>query len=325
MSKRGAPDDYYSQQPYKRRAPASVSSPVQAAPTKPPVLPDPLPQLPGIASHLTEAPFIHKSAGKFSRSSSVNDLSYERLEFLGDAYLELFASTLIFHRFSYLPAGRMSQLRELLVKNETLAEYSRAYGFDKRIEVDSMRHMEEAANKGNKGINKVLGDVFEAYVAAVVISDKQHGYTTAEEWAAALWEPRVAAWEKANARSAHGPPARDTNGDPRTTYNQDAKQELNKLLIWSGKEVRIKYEPSRPMIELKGDQIGQNQHFVGAYLTGYDVEKKLIGHGEGRSRQEAGNWAAIDAMHGEGKDFVAECAQKSVELREQKRRQEAAA
>ncbi|CZT21412.1 uncharacterized protein RCC_07275 [Ramularia collo-cygni] len=320
MSKRAAPDDYHYQTPHKKR---NITSSQTNAPTLPntPVLPNPLPPLPKVAPHLAAAPFIHKSCAKYSQSSAVQDLSYERLEFVGDAYIELFASTLIFDRYPHLNAGRMSQLRESLVKNETLAEYSRAYGFDTRIEVDSFRHMEAAAtsSKGNKGLNKVFADVFEAYLAAVVLSDKENGYTAAEKWAVSLWAPRVAAWEKDNANLLNATPANKVEVDPRTVYNPEAKQELNKRLTWSGKEVRITYEPWRDMIELKGDKIGQCQHFIAVYLTGYGVEKKLLGKGEGKSRAEAGQWAAIDAMHGEMKAFVAECAQKCAEIKEKRR------
>lgn len=314
MSKRSFPDDFVHQAAGKRRPP----------PTNFPTLPDPLPDLPVLAPHLTNAPFIHKSAAKYSRSSSIKDISYERLEFVGDAYIELYASTLIFDRLPYLHTGQMSQLRESLVKNETLAEYSRAYGFDKRIEVDSLKQMEAGASKANKGLKKVFGDVFEAYVAAVVISDKEDGYATAENWCRSLWEPRIKAWEKANADTAHGPQTPPIGGqprDPRHVFNPDAKQELARRLTWSGKEVRFKYEPWKPMVELKGDQIGQSQHFIAVYLTGYGFEKKLLGRGEGKSRGEAGQWAAVDAIHGDSKEFVAECAQKCIELKEKRKQQ----
>lgn len=287
------------------------------------MLPDPLPRLPELTPELSAGPFIHKSSATYSRVSAAKDVSYERLEFLGDAYIELFASTLIFHRCSTLPAGQMSQLRELLVKNETLAEFSRAYAFNKRIEVDSMKHMEAVASKGNKGLNKVLGDVFEAYLAAVVLSDKKSGFETAEKWALALWEPRITAWEKANNASAYQTATVDGEVQaPRKFFNPDAKQELSRQLIWSAKEVRITYEPWKDKIELKGAQIGQTRHFIAAYLTGYGFEKKLIGKGEGKNRGEAGQWAATDAMYGEMKDFVAERARECVEIKEKRKQQE---
>ncbi|EMF12335.1 Ribonuclease_3-domain-containing protein, partial [Sphaerulina musiva SO2202] len=123
-----------------------------------------------------------------------SDLTYERLEFLGDAYIELFASRLIYESYSHLPAGRMSQVRELLVKNETLAELSRRYGFDQNIAVGAEigELLRDSRGRGNKGYNKIVGDVFEAYVAAVVLSDFEgRGFEKAEGWCRDLWEAKL--------------------------------------------------------------------------------------------------------------------------------------
>ncbi|TKX25934.1 ribonuclease III domain-containing protein [Elsinoe australis] len=183
------------------------------------IYPFTLPPLPPIhPGPYTDAPFIHRSATPTDRvtgasllpnglptssSSSgphphqIQETNYERLEFLGDAYLELFATTLIFSRFPHLTSGRQSQLRESLVNNETLMRFSRAYGFDNRLQAQGFEGQafgkERAARgntlKGNKGLNKVLADVFEAYVAAVVLSDEHRGYERAQGWCWGLWTP----------------------------------------------------------------------------------------------------------------------------------------
>lgn len=102
-------------------------------------VPTGLPPLPEIKdSSLAEGPFKHKSTTNYDRTVA-KGITYERLEFIGDAYIELIATRLIDDRCDSLPAGRLSQLRELLVKNETLAEFSRAYAFDKRVEVPPIR------------------------------------------------------------------------------------------------------------------------------------------------------------------------------------------
>ena len=149
-----------------------------------------LPPLPPITNPAYQtAPFKHKSTVPSSHLTPAEpEVTYERLEFLGDAYIEVIASRLLFARFGYLSVGRQSQLRELVVKNETLAEYSRLYGLDKRVSVEGMEWMIGGGKlKGNKGFNKVLGDVFEAYVAAVVLSDPEHGFAVAEKWLTSLW------------------------------------------------------------------------------------------------------------------------------------------
>ena len=78
------------------------------------------------------------------------------------------------------------------------------------------------------------------------------------------------------------------------------------------------YERYKDTVELKGDQLGQNRHFIALYLTGYGYDKKLLGKGEGKNKVEAGNWAATEAMHGECKGLVEECEENLRVLREQK-------
>ncbi|KAK3053753.1 hypothetical protein LTR09_005033 [Extremus antarcticus] len=270
-----------------------------------------LPPLPPVTNpELTTAIFTHRSTVSYSRTttSSTPALTYDRLEFLGDAYIELIATRLIYARFPYLPVGRQSQLRELVVKNETLAEYSRAYGFDKRVEVGALdRMVEEGKQRGNKGFNKVLGDLFEAYVAAVVLSDAEEGFAVVEKWLTGLWAGKL---EEAVRGEVPGTKLRHEEGevDMSKVYDPAAKAELQRRVM--GKEVKLSYEADRPFLELKGDQLGQNRHFVALYLTGYGYERKLLGKGEGRNKVEAGSWAATEAMYGETKELVEECAEK---------------
>lgn len=290
-------------------------------------IPTGLPDLPPVKEgNLSTAPFIHKSTQ--DRTRSTEDLSYERLEFLGDAYIELIASRLIFERFYNLTAGQQSQLRELLVKNETLAEYSRAYGFEERIESQSIGAMREngekwAEKKGkaNKGFSKVLGDVFEAYVAAVILSHGQDGFAVAEKWLTQLWATKLVEAAKDFKGSAYNPRLILEHGNganPLEIYDPTAKMELQRRIM-GGKDTKLEYLPYRNQIELKGDQLGQNKHFIAVYLTGYGYEKKLLGQGEGKNKVEAGNWAATQAMHGESKKLVDDCAEKLKITREERK------
>lgn len=286
-----------------------------------------LPELPSIKDGpLTSAPFKHKSTVSYNRTSSSTDITYERLEFIGDAYIELIASRLIFERFVQLPAGQQSQLRELLVKNETLAEYSRAYGFDKRVNAAAMEQMlEDGKHKGNKGFNKVLGDVFEAYLAAVVLSDMDDGFAVAEKWLTALWAPKLVESMMKNQRHTSKSGSSVTHTDstnPLTIYNPTAKQDLQKRIL--GSDTKLLYDKYKDTVELKGDQLGQNKHFIALYLTGYGYEKKLLGKGEGKNKVEAGNWAANEAMFGECKGIVDQCEKKLLAAKDEKRLQKEA-
>jgi ribonuclease-3 len=285
-----------------------------------------LPPLPEITDpNLVESPFRHKSYDHgYDRSSTRSDITYERLEFLGDAYLELFASRLIYHHFPTLQAGSQSQVRELLVKNETLSEYARLYGFPDKVKVADIETMlRDAKDRGNKGLNKILGDVFEAYIAAIVLSDPEHGFARAEAWLTALWAPKLV--ETAASQKYSNPSlllqSTDTS-DPRTTYSPTAKADLQRKV--QAYDAKLTYAPYKPSIELKGDLLGQNKHFIAVYLTGWGHEKKLLGKGDGKNKVEAGNWAAIEAMYGETKAIVDECEKKLVAMKERKRKEKEA-
>ncbi|KAL2351822.1 ribonuclease III domain-containing protein [Cryomyces antarcticus] len=140
---------------------------------------EPLPPLPPISDpHYAQAPFNHSSTAHLDRSSAVNDLSYERLEFLGDAYVEIMATRIIFSRYPHLPAGRQAQLRELVVKNVTLAQLAQGYDFGKRVRISN----QEIESAGENAWTKILADVFEAYVAALVLSSPADGFETVEAW-----------------------------------------------------------------------------------------------------------------------------------------------
>ncbi|KAK5732572.1 hypothetical protein LTR17_010387 [Elasticomyces elasticus] len=303
--------------------------PTETFPPIPPytpfTVPASLPPLPEITDPaLAAAPFRHKSTSTtYNRStttSSSSDTTYEKLEFLGDAQLELLASRLLYTHFPNLTAGQLSQLRELLVKNETLAEYARAYGFDKRVQVAEMERMMAVASEkngpGNKGFNKVMGDVFEAYVAGVVLSNGEEGWGVCEKWMTALWAPKLV---EAAGRERYWTPGLavlhdDGKGvDQSKIYNPAAKGEIQKKLL-GGPGTKLDYEKVGESIELKGDQLGQNRHFIGVYLTGYGYTKKLLGKGEGKNKVEAGNWAAQEAMY-------EECSKQMEAIKEQRRKE----
>ncbi|KAK3638451.1 hypothetical protein LTR56_013091 [Elasticomyces elasticus] len=315
---------------------SQLPPPTQTFPPIPPytpfTVPASLPPLPEITDPaLAAAPFTHKSTSStYNRStttSSASETTYEKLEFLGDAQLELLASRLLYSHFPNLTAGQLSQLRELLVKNETLAEYARAYGFDKRVQVAEMERMMAVASEkngpGNKGFNKVMGDVFEAYVAGVVLSNGEEGWNICEKWMTALWAPKLV---EAAGRERYWTPGLAVlhddgkDVDQSKIYNPAAKGELQKKLL-GGSGVKLDYEKVRESVELKGDQLGQNRHFIGVYLTGYGYTKKLLGTGEGKNKVEAGNWAAQEAMYGENKSIVDECSKQMEAIKEQRRKE----
>lgn len=151
------------------------------SPWKTSQIPEKLPPLPKVLDKtLEESAFIHQHVAN-ARSS---DLSYERLEWVGDAYIYQFSTIIISKTFPSLLPGKCSQLREKCVKNVTLAGYAKDYGFEKRL-VLPQHFIDNSHKKEEK--TKILGDVFEAYVAAVILSDPVDGLKRAANWLHILW------------------------------------------------------------------------------------------------------------------------------------------
>jgi ribonuclease-3 len=226
---------------------------------------------------------------------ATNTNTYEPLEFLGDAYLELIATRLIHERFPQHTVGQKAGLRELLIRNDTLATYSREYAFGDRVKVAGC----ERADTNSKAWIKILADVFEAYVACVILSDDQNGFNIAEKWLWELWEPRVRDWRE--------------KGDGKATGDQehassDVKSMLQKYVVAKG--VKLEYLEERPMEHIKDGN--RTTFFMGVYLTGWGYTKVRLGSGSGRSKQIAGAEAAKDAFV-TGGTIVSACHQKKVD------------
>ncbi|MCH8568280.1 MAG: ribonuclease III [Balneolales bacterium] len=88
--------------------------------------------------------------------------SYEQLEFLGDAVLDLIVTEILFELFPDQNEGFMTKLRSKLVKEDTLASLSRELGLTDYIEVGT-----RVKGQGIELKNSVLCDIFEAIVGAV--------------------------------------------------------------------------------------------------------------------------------------------------------------
>ncbi|KAL8987068.1 MAG: hypothetical protein Q9177_003695 [Variospora cf. flavescens] len=235
-----------------------------------------LPALPVIQDlSIAEAPFTHQGVLKAAASGPRGrSLNYERLEFLGDAYLELIASRVILPRFPQFDPGKLSQTRQLLVCNETLADFSHRYDFHKRahLPVDIRRKQDVR----DKAWIKVMGDIFEAYVAALIISDPENGFTTAEKWLAELWAPLL------------------QTGINVEVVDTSAKELLSTKIMTTG--TRIRYHDAAPPEKSKTIK-GQSIFHVKIYYTGLGFEDVCIGGGKGSNKAEAGHNAARNAMN----------------------------
>jgi ribonuclease III len=130
-------------------------------------LPDPLPALPEISEPQTfEAVFSHTSSLTFSGTTHTRPQSNERLEFLGDSYVNFCVAAILYRTFPDMSPGDMTTLRASIVSNTNLCRWGKAYKFQDQLRVgSSMQYLNLAERE------KQIADCFEAYVGGVIISN----------------------------------------------------------------------------------------------------------------------------------------------------------
>lgn len=231
-----------------------------------------LPELPPIDTRFERPVFTHRSEG-LQNPDDPTMVNYERLEFLGDAQLEHIASLVIFERYNSAAPGKMSTIRESLLRNQVLCDFARKYGFDKKLIIN-----QGVETISKETLVKIHGDIFEAYVAAVILSnaDYHEGFRIVRKWLTALWEPMLA---------KYGMPGS-------VASNVKSKEELARAVLVKG--VRLNYIDERPPVAFKSR--GITTYFIGVYLNGWGYDNQHLGSGQGISKIEAGQEAAKAAM-----------------------------
>lgn len=105
----------------------------------------------------------HRSKLADEESEYHNDSdSYEQLEFLGDAVLDLIVTEILFDSFPDENEGFMTRIRAKIVKGDSLARLSRHLNLGDLIEVGN-----RVKGQGIEYSNSVLADIFEAVVGAL--------------------------------------------------------------------------------------------------------------------------------------------------------------
>ena len=102
-----------------------------------------------------------------THSSFANEQSRahnERLEFLGDAVLELVVSAELYQRFPDVAEGMLTKLRSRLVSLPSLAEVAKALELDRYLYLGKGEE-----NQGGRRRDSLLADAFEALLGAVFL------------------------------------------------------------------------------------------------------------------------------------------------------------
>lgn len=111
---------------------------------------------------LLDVALTHRSFINESSEPGLQD--NERLEFLGDAVLDLCVSDLLMKKYPDYNEGRLSRMRSLLVNEYPLAEMGRKFSLGEYLRLGKGEE-----SSGGRKKNSILSNAFEAVVAAVYL------------------------------------------------------------------------------------------------------------------------------------------------------------
>lgn len=114
----------------------------------------------------------------------------ERLEFLGDAVLDLALSDILMRTFVQLAEGDLSKLRASLVNETVLAELAQEYGTQEIIRLGRGE-----LNSGGAAKPRLLGSAFEAFLGAFYLDA---GFDKTREFIEKLFASRLASLDLQN-------------------------------------------------------------------------------------------------------------------------------
>lgn len=186
-----------------------------------------------------------------------NTQSNERIEYLGDAVLELISSEYIYKTYPKMPEGEMTKTRAYAVCENSLAKVANNYSFSDYLLVGKCE-----IKKDGRYRNSILADAVEAVIGAIFLD---FGIDEAKKFILPNIIPQIEEYVK--------------NG------NKDYKTQLQEKLQAHG-EVKIDYK----LVEEKGPDHDK------IFVVEVYCDNKLLGKGQGRSKKEAEMQAAQKAL-----------------------------
>ena len=200
--------------------------------------------------------FVHRS---YLNENPALDISHnERLEFLGDAVLELAITEELYKKFPEKPEGELTTLRAALVNSKMLSDVALEIGMNEFL----LLSRGEARDVG-RARQFILANAIEALIGAIYLDQ---GYKAAEAFILNTVSPRL---EKVLEQNLHR--------DPKSLFQEEAQE-------------RVGITPTYEVIREWGPD--HDKHFViGVYL-----KNELVAEGEGPSKQAAQEEAARLAL-----------------------------
>jgi ribonuclease III len=143
--------------------------------------------IPGIVlsdGQLLQIALTHRSFCKEHPERAGHLPSNERMEFLGDAVLNMVASEWLYQRFPESSEGDLSLLRSALVRMKTLARFAREFNLG-----DYARLSRNEENRNGRNRDALLADLFEAVLGALYLD---RGLDAVRAFLAPLFERETA-------------------------------------------------------------------------------------------------------------------------------------
>src|SRR3989338_2701195 len=206
--------------------------------------------------YLVKQAFVHRS---YLNENPAFKLGHnERLEYLGDAVLELVVTNYLYKNYPDLAEGEMTNLRAALVRAETLSMIADRIGFGEFLYLSKGE-----AKESGRGRQYILANTFEAFTSALYLD---LGYDAADVFIKTHLIPELKIiFEKKLWRDAK-------------SLFQEAAQE------------RAGVTPTYEVLKEEGPDHAKT-FTIGVYL-----DKELIAQGQGPSKSEAQQQAAENAL-----------------------------
>lgn len=203
----------------------------------------------------THRSYINENRGKAGGHN-------ERLEFLGDAVLELVVTDFLFARYADKPEGELTSIRAALVNTVSISEAAQQLGMN-----DFLLLSKGEAKDTGRAREYILANTYEAFIGALYLDQ---GYDGAQKFIA-------------NSLFAK------TDDVVKNRLWQDAKSRFQEV-----SQEKMSITPSYALV----DETGPDHDKI--FVAGVFLGEEEIARGDGRSKQEAEQAAAVKALEEKG-------------------------
>jgi len=200
--------------------------------------------------------FLHSSFSNVTKGN--NFQSYERLEFLGDAVLDLAIGDFLFRKYPNKSEGELTQIKSVLVSKKVLAKKAQELNLGKYIILGPGEE-----KTGGREKDSILEDIFESIIGAIYL------------------ESGLKAAKKFVKRNIFKESKHILSGNDVKNYKGELIEYCQQNLL---KIPRYSVKKQRGAEHLK------------IYTINVKIDGKILGTGEGTSKKEAEQKAAEEAL-----------------------------